>query len=384
MSKKPQSAQSEMKSRFSENIDRKTFVKSLALAGAGLSLGSPRVFARGNQPEEVATIGIIGLDISHAPAFTELINFPERGSALANSGYKVVAAYPWGSRTIETSYSRIPMYKVRMREMGIEIVDSIDELLARVDYIMLLTNDGNLRLEQALQVMEAGKPMFMDKPLAGNLADCVAINEALDRHQVPAFTSSSLRFIDHARAVRHENKIGEVMGVEAYSPSLREPSHTDLFWYGIHGVETIYAVMGMGCQTVARTEVRKTEVAVGVWDEDRIGTFRGLLMGEREDGGIAYGSDEGDPPTEIATVDAYGGVAYGLRAVLPLGPYAGYQPLVVEIIDFFRSGIPPVSMEESLEIYTFMEAADASKERGGEPVALAEVLENAQYSVRQR
>lgn len=368
--------QGEEKPAGQKSIDRKTFVKSLALTGAGISLAGPKAFAGRQQAIKGAIpIGVIGLDISHSTSFTRMINFPEGDPEL--SGFQVVAAYPHGSRTIESSYSRIPQYTEDIKKMGVEIVDSIDELLARVEFVLLLTNDGHRRLEQSLQVMEAGKPMYMDKPVAGSLKDAIAIYDALKRYQVPAFTSSSLRFIKHAHAIRHENKIGEVLGVEAYSPSIREETHPDLFWYGIHGVETLFAVLGSGCRSVTRTITRKNEVVVGMWDEDRIGTFRGLLAGRRGDGGIAYGSDEGSPPTDIATVDAYGGIAYGAEAVLPLGPYEGYKPLVVEILEFFRTGTPPVTAEESLEIYAFMEAADESKRQGGAQVPLDYVLDQA-------
>jgi hypothetical protein len=59
------------------------------------------------------------------------------------------------------------------------------------------------------------------------------------------------------------------------------------------------------------------------------------------------------------------------------GGYDGYKPLVIEICKFFKTGKPPVSMEETLEIYTFMEAADESKRRGGAPVTIAEVMAKA-------
>lgn len=45
---------------------------------------------------------------------------------------------------------------------------------------------------------------------------------------------------------------------------------------------------------------------------------------------------------------------------------------------FFKTGQPPVSAEETIEIFAFMEAADASKARNGEPVKLSEVIRKAQ------
>ncbi|MEX2573496.1 MAG: Gfo/Idh/MocA family oxidoreductase [Balneolaceae bacterium] len=357
------------------HLDRKKFLQSVTLAGAGMSLTGSRFLGDRKQQDQPVRIGVIGLDISHSTAFTRSIKNPEGRPEL--SGFDVVAAYPYGSRTIESSYSRIPEYTEEMKEMGVDIVDSVDELLSRSDVVFLLTNDGHMRREQAMKVLDAGKMMFMDKPVGASLADVIAIMDASERLDVPVFSSSSLRFITHAHAIRHENLIGDVLGVDAYSPSVTEETHPDLFWYGIHGVETLYSVLGTGCKTVARTKTDKTDVVVGTWEEERTGVFRGLREGSREGGGIAYGSDEGPPPEDITTVDAYGGIVYGSNAILPLGPYEGYEPLVIEILEFFRTGVPPVSRQEMIEVYAFMEAADESVRQGGAAVQMEDVIAEA-------
>ena len=60
------------------------------------------------------------------------------------------------------------------------------------------------------------------------------------------------------------------------------------------------------------------------------------------------------------------------------------EPLLVEVVKFFRTREPPVSAEETLDIYAFMEAADESKRRGGAPVRIAEVMEQARQQAAQR
>ena len=75
--------------------------------------------------------------------------------------------------------------------------------------------------------------------------------------------------------------------------------------------------------------------------------------------------------------DGYGTEVVGEKASGSAGGLGGYEPLVLEIATFFKTGKPPVSMEETLEIYTFMEAADESKRRGGQAVTMAEVLDKA-------
>ena len=118
--------------------------------------------------QEPLKIGIIGLDTSHSLAFTKDLNSDKAPPELANC--KVVAAYPRGSADIEGSTKRIPAYTDDIKKMGVEVVDSIDELLKRVDCVLLETNDGRPHLEQALQCFKAGKPTFIDKPFTTSLA----------------------------------------------------------------------------------------------------------------------------------------------------------------------------------------------------------------------
>ncbi len=298
-------------------------------------------------------LGIIGLDTSHALAFTKLLNDPDVGQDLA--GCRVVAAYPPGSPDIASSVERVPGYTQQMRELGIEIVASIDELLSQVDGVLLETNDGRPHLAQIRPVLAARKPVFVDKPVAGSLADVLRIYQEAAEAGVPIFSSSGLRYAEAPQAVR-AGAIGEVIGCDAYSPCSLEATHPDLFWYGIHGVETLYTVMGTGCERVSRMSSEGTDVVVGQWQGGRIGTFRGIRAGQ---GG-------------------YGGTAFGTREVRSLGGFDGYRPLAVQIVKFFRTGRAPVDPRETVEIYAFMAAADESKRRGGAPVSLSEVMEAAQ------
>lgn len=325
------------------------------LLWASLSWGADDLAA---DPPELK-VGIIGLDTSHATAFTKVLNDPDAAPDVAKC--RVVAAYPQGSRDIESSVSRVPGYTEEVKALGVEIVDSIEELLKRVDCVLLETNDGRPHLEQALPVLAAGKPTFIDKPIAGSLADAVAIFDAAEKHGAPVFSSSSLRYTSGAQAIR-AGEIGKVLGCDAYSPAALEPSHPDLFWYGIHGVESLFTVMGAGCQSVVRVHSADADVVVGLWEGGRIGTFRGMRSG----------------------AGGYGGMAFGEKAIRPLGEYEGYRPLVVEIVRFFRTRQPPVSAEETLEIYAFMEAADVSKRSMGASISLDDVLGKARNKARSK
>jgi Oxidoreductase family, NAD-binding Rossmann fold len=296
-------------------------------------------------------VGIIGLDTSHVTAFTSLLRNPKSKSELA--GFQVVAAYPGGSQDVESSRSRVKDFTATLKDKyGVEIVDSIDALLPKVDVVLLESVDGRPHLEQVKPVLKAGKRVFIDKPLAGTLADAIQIFELAKQFKTPVFSSSSLRFAAELAAVKKSAKLGDLLGCMTYGPCSLEEHHPDLFWYGVHGVEALYAMMGTGCETVSRVHTKDTDVVTGVWKDGRVGTFRGLR----------------------AENHGYGLVAFGSKASEAQKLDPGYEPLLVEIAKFFRGGPPPVSAEETLEMFAFMEAADESKRRGGGPVKLAEVM----------
>ncbi|MEX0676805.1 MAG: Gfo/Idh/MocA family oxidoreductase [Pirellulales bacterium] len=326
----------------------------------GLALMAAATNRASGDDEKILRAGIIGLDTSHAPAFAELLNGPEATGDLA--GVKVVAAYPGGSSDIPASADRVEEFTRKLAGMGIEIAPSIDALLAKVDVVLLESVDGRPHLAQATAVLRAGKPVFIDKPLAGSLADAVAIFDLAKQLGVPCFSSSSLRFSKGIIGMRDDESVGKVVGCEARGPCSLEPHHPDLFWYGIHGVESLFTIMGTGCVEVTRVQTDGTEFVVGRWDDGRIGTFRGLRDG-------AHG---------------YGATVYGQKGIVQSGGYDGYAPLVVEIVKFFKTGQPPVSAAETLEIYAFMEAADESKRQGGAPVALARVLSKARKAAAEK
>lgn len=304
-------------------------------------------------------VGIIGLDTSHAIAFTTALNKgskkPEDAAKLA--GAKLIAAYPKGSPDIESSTKRVPEYTAKVQEMGVEIVDSVDDLVSKVDAVLLETNDGRPHLEQVRPVLKAKKPVFIDKPIAASLADAIRIFDEAKAAGVPIFSASSLRFGKGTQDVRN-GSIGKVKSAETMSPVSLEPTHPDLFWYGIHGVESLFTVMGTGCQSVKRGTGPNGEIEVtGTWEGGRTGTFR-----ESKD-------------------KKYGGKAVGEKGEAEIGKYDGYDPLLVAAIEMFRSGKAPVSPEETLEIYAFMEAADESKRRNGAEVTLKEVMDKARAEI---
>ncbi|HEV7380652.1 MAG TPA: Gfo/Idh/MocA family oxidoreductase, partial [Dyadobacter sp.] len=278
-------------------FSRRKFVR-VAMAGSASLAMIDALPLRANQLTG-KRVGIIGLDTSHSVAFTKVLNAAQANPAY--DGYKVVAAYPYGSKDIVSSTKRIPEYTEEVKKLGVEITDSIQQLLAKSDVILLETNDGRRHLEQVTEVLKAGKRVFIDKPVAGTLAEVIAIYKTAEKYNIPIFSASSLRYITGIEGIDKT----KILGADTFSPAVLEKTHPDLFWYGIHGVETLYTVMGTGCKTVTRVSTPNTDIVVGTWEDGRTGTFRGTRTGKHD----------------------YGGTVFMETGNKTLGPYNGYEPL---------------------------------------------------------
>lgn len=295
-------------------------------------------------------IGMIGLDTSHVTAFTKLLNDEKHKDHVP--GGKVVVAFKGGSPDVESSASRVDGYTKQLQaDFGVKIVPTIEELCQQVDAVLLESVDGRPHLEQARPVIKARKPLFIDKPVAGSLRDAIEIYRLAKEAKVPVFSASSYRFYNSLVEVKKAD-VGEIRSVISYGPAHLEPHHPDLFWYGVHPTEALFTILGTGCETVVRATTADTDVITGTWSGGRLGTLHALR--------------KGPTPSKV--------IVFGSKAVAEQKGSGDYAPLVREIVKFFQTGVAPVSSEETVEMFAFMEAADESKRRGGTPVKLADVI----------
>jgi predicted dehydrogenase len=192
--------------------------------------------------------------------------------------------------------------------------------------------------------------------MAGNLADVIEIFKLAKQNNVPCWSSSSLRYSPAIVELNKNKTAGDVLGCDTYGPCSIEEHHPDLYWYGVHAVEMLFTIMGTGCKSVRRVQSDNYEHVVGLWEGGRIGTFRGLKTGKK----------------------GYGFTVYGTKGVIQGGKFGGYDPLVADVIKFFKTGNIPVPAEETIEIFAFMSAADESKAKGGAAVSIKETIEKAE------
>jgi hypothetical protein len=199
-------------------------------------------------------------------------------------------------------------------------------------------------------VIAARKPLFIDPPLASTLEEAREIGRLAKEAGVPWFSSSTVRFDEIAISARYP----DATGVEAWGPGPMEAHHyLDLSWYANHPIELLYTLMGPGCEMVTRMAggdfSTGSDVVVGRWKDGRIGSVR-TLRPYGQWGGVVI------RPKEIVAVHSATTLTYG--------------PIVRQIVAFFQTGKPPVANEETLEMYSFMDAAQRSKADHGTPMRL--------------
>ena len=290
--------------------------------------------------------GIIGTDTSHVPAFTGLLHrHPEWR-------IRVVAAFKGGSPDLPASANRVEKFAKQLQDKhDVEIVESIDALLAKVDVVLLESVDGRPHLEQARPVLEAGKRVFIDKPFTATLEDAREIVRLSKQTGTPFFSCSCSRFMAEVQRIRRDPGVGQITKVQGSSPISFCKGHLDMAWYGIHGLEALYAVMGPGCVSVSREIDADRDITTSTWQDGRVGVFRGVKKGNYKPIAKVWGT-AGEAETK-------GGF--------------NYTGLVEVMAEFFHTGEMPIDPTETVEMFEFMAAAQLSKERGGAEVRLKEV-----------
>lgn len=307
----------------------------------------------------IIRIGYVGLDSSHCVAFTELLH---SGSiAEQRPMVHVTAAVPAGNPDFPLSRDRVEGYTRAMQALGVEIVDAVPTLLDQVDAVILGSVDGRQHLDLCRRIFPAGKPVFIDKPLAQHLGDAIRIQRLGQRYGTPWFSSSALRFQAPLSAALEQQSAGDIVGCDTWGQSRAAVGHADLAWYGIHGIEALFTVMGPGCQTVSRCRTDFSEHVTGVWSGQRIGTWRGIREETHKAG--------------------YGVMIFGTRAQQQILLPATYDGLVQQMARFFRTGVASVDEATTLEMFAFLQAADESRIRNGCPVSVPEVLERTRQQV---
>ena len=287
-------------------------------------------------------VGLIGMDISHAYTFPKMLNDEKFLHHVA--GARVVAAYPGTRGVKERYYDRIT------KEFQIEIVPDIPSLMPKVDAVIITSGDGNLHLGEIKQLLAAKKPVFIDKWLATKFEDAVEIARITNAAGVPVFSASSLRY----EKLTADLKFPDVIGADVWAPGgVEGHEYLEASEPAYHAIEMLYSVLGPGCEQVTRVVGANfddsEDVVAARWKGGRTATVRTL----RPSGPFGM------------VVFRPGGVVQS-----PAKPSITYVTLMNEVLKFFRSGVSPVAMDEMLEVISFIDASQRSKDAGGNATKL--------------
>ena len=291
-------------------------------------------------------LGVVDFDSSHSLEFTKRLNHAGVPEDQWVEGARVVGGCPLPSAI--TEQARVDAAAKAFQEMGLPLVARPEELLGSIDGVLIEAVDGSVHLERARPFIDAGLPVYVDKPFACSLRDAREMADLAAKKKIPLFSSSSLRYAAEVVSIRaHPEQVGRVLGCDAYSPASLHPRNPGLFHYGIHGVETLYALMGPGCETVRCAFEEGVEVVTGRWKGGRVGTVRGIRAGSQ----------------------GFGFTAFCEKRVVPaaMSTQYIYRDLLREIVGMFTTGKAPLDIAETIEIVAFIEAAlRSSKESGAE------------------
>lgn len=280
-------------------------------------------------------LGMVDFDTSHCVQFSKRLNKKGIDAAQFVDGAEVILGCPGTSKV---AAERIPGFtKAMSEECGVKFVDTPEQMIGKVDGILIESVDGTVHLERARPFIEAGIPTYIDKPFACSVRDAEAIASLAAKKNVPLFSSSSLRFALEVVAVKKAtDELGPPVAVDIYGAQGKKVHNPGWFDYGIHSIEMLFTLLGPGFREIKYVAAGAGEHSTGTWKGERVGS---VTIAPKSDFGFTYIGEKG---TRAQTIN---------------GDFI-YRELVKEIVQFFKSGKPPVTIDETVEIVRYIEAVN--------------------------
>jgi virulence factor len=279
-------------------------------------------------------LGMLDFDTSHVIEFAKRLNHRGIGADQWVDGARVVIGCPGESIIMP---ERIPGYKKQIEQLGIPLVNRHEEMIGKVDGMLIESQEGGVHWERAKPFLDAGIPCYIDKPFTCGVDDARRLRALAAAKKLPIFSSSSLRYAPELERFVADSRHGKILGAVAYGPAPLHDRNPGLFHYGIHAVEILYALMGPGCERVTCIHEANVDVATGQWKDGRVATARGIRAGKSDYGCLVF--------TE-----------QGVREV-PIDTRYIYRELLKKIVEMFRTRKSPVDINVTVEIVGFIVAA---------------------------
>jgi predicted dehydrogenase len=306
---------------------------NVSTAGQGVTTGLKERPSIERKVAEMIKLGMLDFDTSHVVEFTKRLNHKDIAEEQFVEGAEVVIACPGESKIMP---ERILEYREAMKKLGVPLVEKPEEMIGKVDGMLIESQEGGVHLERARPFLEAEIPCFVDKPFTCGVADARKLIELAAKKKVPLFSASSLRYAPELVQFVADEKHGKVQGVLAYGPAPQHERNPGLYHYGIHAVEILYTLMGTGCERVTCTSEKDADAVTGQWRGGRLGEIRGLRP---------YGP--------------YGFIAFTEKGAqhVSLTTQFTYRDLLKKVVEMFQTKKAPLDNAVTLEIVGFIEAA---------------------------
>jgi predicted dehydrogenase len=236
------------------------------------------------------------------------------------------------------------------------VVERAEDVIGEVDAVIISTDDGSDHVRRTRPFVEAGLPVFVDKPLADNLEDLAWFVAARARG-ARILSSSALRYAPEVLDLRARRaELGELRWVSSFTAKSWER-------YGIHALEAAYGITGPGYSWAQTAALENGDV-------------------------VTLGHECGASITLPAIHDAYG--SFG--AIQACGTarheslhftrtYAAFRAQLVAFVDALKSGEDPFPFEETIEQMLVIIAGRESRAAAGRRIEIAELRERLEDRV---
>lgn len=228
------------------------------------------------------------------------------------------------------------------------VVPNAEDVIGHVDAVLVATDKGEGHVARCRPFIEAGLPVFVDKPLCNNRADLATFSEWAD-HGKPFISSSAMRFAKEFVPYHHAtHELGKLQYVNFTMAKSWET-------YGIHTLEAVYPIVGPGFISVQNTGTSERNI---VHLRHRDGVDINLVNIYDLAGGAGMmtlaGTHSG---VQLRMADSYG----------------AFKAQLLSFVDYLRSGNPPVPWAETHELIQLVIAGIESRDQGGKVIYLKDL-----------
>jgi predicted dehydrogenase len=230
------------------------------------------------------------------------------------------------------------------------VVAKAEEVIGQVDAAIISTDDGDDHVRRARPFIEAGLPVFVDKPMATNVAD---LNQFLRWHLEgkTILSTSGMRYMPEMREIAAQReRLGELRWITSFTSKTWER-------YGIHALEAVYPLIGPGFVSAQTNQQGGANIVTLTHRSGVMFTLAAIYD--------AYGS--------FGAVHAHG--TGGDLALKLADTYTAFRAQLVTFIELLRTGARPVPFSQTVELMAIIIAGRRSRDEGGRAVTLREIYE---------